>query len=218
MIRRRKLRLNICSKDQVMRTFKETSRWIIAAALAGCAMLAHAVPIEGDISFGGSFTLIDAIGDPASLNQSTGIDFSPAGGSEGTFVVTSSTGGFSGIPFFTVGNIKDFQFAPFVGPINNFWDLSSVGFTFDLMSITNVVKSLGTGAISLTGIGVVNSTNAGLDSTQVNWSLAGDTTNGVNFGWSSTTVPEPMTSALIGIGLLGFGFARVVKKQSYLKD
>ena len=176
-------------------------------------MVAQAVPITGNISIGGSFGLIDASGNQATLSQSTGIDFTPPGAG-GQFVVTSGTGSFSSIPFFTVGSITDFQFAPFSGPINNFWDLSSVGFTFDLMAVTNVVKTLSTGAISLTGNGTINSTIAGLDPTFGQWSLSGDSSNGVIFGWSSTTsVPEPMTLALIGIGLLGFGFARVVKKQ-----
>ena len=202
-----------------MCTFKESSRWIVAAALAGCAMVAQAVPITGNISIGGSFELIDASGSQTSLSLSTGIDFAPAGTGSGQFVVTSGTGSFSSIPFFTVGSITDFQFSPFSGPINNFWDLSSVGFTFDLMAVTNVAKDLSTGAISLTGTGLINSTIAGLDPTLGNWSMSGDSSDGIIFGWSSTTspVPEPMTLALIGIGLLGVGFARVVKKQPHPK-
>lgn len=220
LVRRRKLRPNNYHfKEQIMRTFREIFRWLVAVALAWCTMLAHAGPITGSISIGGSFELIDASGNQTSLSQSTGIDFIPLPppNNLNTFIVTGSTGDFSGIPFLAVGNITDFQFAPFSGPIASFWDLSTYGFTFDLTSVTHVVKSLGTGAIALAGIGVIHSTIAGLDSTPGNWSLAGDTTNGIDFGWSSTTVPEPMTSALLGVGLLGFGFARALKKQPHPK-
>ena len=209
-------RIKRISKEWIMRSITGSYRWILAVALAGCAMVAQAVPITGTISIGGSFVLVDAAGNQTSLASSTGIDFSPSG-TGGQFVVTGGTGSFSSIPFFTVGSITDFQFSPFRGPISSFWSVA-VGsdlFSFDLNSITNVVKTLSTGAISLTGTGTINSTVAGLDPTLGNWSLSGDSTNGVIFGWSSTTtpVPEPVPLALIGIGLLGVGFSRVARKH-----
>ena len=108
-----------------MRSITGSYRWILAVALAGCAMVAQAVPITGTISIGGSFELVDASGNVTSLASSTGIDFSPSGTGFGQFLVTGGTGSFSSIPFATVGSITDFQFSPFSGPISSFWSVAA---------------------------------------------------------------------------------------------
>ncbi|PKH01084.1 hypothetical protein CXF72_18790 [Psychromonas sp. MB-3u-54] len=87
-------------------------------------------------------------------------------------------------------------------------------FTFNITSFTkNQVTGGYLGDAVIGGTGIISSTDMNLDDTAGIWKLtAQGNKNLVSF--SSTTVPAPAGAALLGLGLLGFGFARRNKKAS----
>ena len=92
-----------------MRTFRDSYRWIVAAALAVCAMAVQAVPITGSISMLGGFTPVDSNWLATNLGSATGLDFDPSG-TGGSMIVNAATGDFSTLaPFPVNGTIKDIQ-------------------------------------------------------------------------------------------------------------
>jgi len=204
-----------------MRTFRDSYRWIVAAALAVCAMAVQAVPITGSISMLGGFTPVNSNWLATNLGSATGLDFDPSG-TGGSMIVNSATGNFSTLsPFPVNGTIKDIQFSPLgsrgptpgstvTGSVTNFWSVG--GFSFALNSISVGFQS--NSLVFLSGTGVVTG-GAGTTATLGNWSLSGQTTSGAGiFSWSSTgaasgvAVAEPGALALLGIGLVAIGAVR----------
>ena len=168
------------------------------AILLSVAMLgrAEAVPITGDITFGG--TSLSSL----NLGTTTVVDFDPQDA-----IVTSVIPGSSldtTIDRRDEAIFKDFQFNPFVAN-NPLW--TSGGFSFNLSSVTINTQN----AMSLVLLGQGTMTGpAGFDDTPYEWSFSADRTRGVEAfsATNATAIPEPGTISLLGLGLLGLGWSR----------
>lgn len=166
---------------------------------------AQAVPINGEISFGGSIdpTLVLATTNVLNFNNPS--------------IVLNATGDFAtnGITTGVAATFNNFQFNPLVTN-NPLWSIP--GFQFALSTTTIITQA--PGDLVLNGTGTLTSSFAGLDATPFLWSLSADRTGPALIAFSSTNapnnpaapIPEPGTMLLMGSGLLGLGLWRKLKK------
>ena len=168
----------------------------LAAPLAlGIAALlnqqASAIPIVGEISFSGSYT----INNP---NLSIATAFTSF---TGVTVSAGPTGDYSGLAGAAVTQTP-FTFDPFpAGGVVPLWTIPSQGGTsFDLLALNISFES--PTALLLTGTGIAH--KAGKDNTPGTWILSANTL-GTTFSFSSTnsSVPDGGTTvAFLGMGLV----------------
>ncbi len=178
-----------------MKIFTKT---LLAASIFAVAGVANAVPITGSIGFGGAYTT-----DTGSLTGATKIIISDAA------ISGDVTGSFAsdGITSSSTVTYSDFIFDP-ATPITSIWSVGS--FSFDLTQMN--VKYRDASLIALRGLGTINSSSLGLDSTPGKWTFTANN-SGQNFTWSSSSsVPEPAIILLLGAGLIGFGVSRKMRK------
>ena len=155
---------------------------------------ASAIPIVGEISFAGSYT----INNP---NLALATAFT---GFSGVTVSAAPTGDYSGLAGTGVTmSVTGFTFDPFpAGGVVPLWSLvSQPGTTFDLLALNIAFES--PTSLLLTGTGIAHKT--GRDNTPGTWVLSANTL-GTTFSFSSTnsSVPDGGTTvALLGIGLVG---------------
>jgi hypothetical protein len=184
---------------------------MIGSMLFAVAANALALPVvSGTMDMSGSFYAIDAAGAQTSnANDAVAIDFDFFGMDK--FRVTNAEGDFAGLETVsgdvsTLGDIKDFQFAPLVTSIPDFWVVDI--FSFEL---TDVVRTNNSSSfIDLTGSGIITAT--GFEATDATWIFSGDTSGGGVFSWtasSATTVPEPGVLAMLSIGLIGLSLGKI---------
>ena len=183
---------------------------LVSGMLALIACNAQALPIAGTMGMGGSFYAFDSDGNQTSnAGDATSIDFDFFGFD--MFVVNTADGDFSGLAG-QYGDIQDFQFDPYVAPIEDFWSVGT--FSFELTDVSRGFTADPENFLVLNGIGIISSSIVGLDNTAATWSFAGDTTGTGVFSWSATSasVPEPNILFLLSIGLIGIGIRKNLKK------
>jgi len=183
---------------------------LVSVALSLVASNVVALPsIDGSLQMTGAFNALDASGKIVSdANKAVAIDFDFWG--MDMFRVTKADGDFTGLDG-GLGNITDFQFAPFSGPIVDFWTIAD--FSFELTEIARTNNS--STFIDLHGAGFVSA--AGFEDTFAEWRFSGGSAGGGVFSWSATSeptaVPEPGVLALLSLGLISISFRNKLKKQ-----
>ncbi|HEX7261122.1 MAG TPA: VPDSG-CTERM sorting domain-containing protein, partial [Luteolibacter sp.] len=171
----------------------------------GLSAMAYGAQIQGTIDFGGGITL-----NSSNLPGSTGGYFTAG-------LVLDSTGDFSSVPSIpqitavdfandTAGNLWHWE----SGPVEDFWQVG--GFTFDLLSSTEIATGNPNQALAVLGQGVISGN--GFDPTPGEWAFVVSNAGGGNRGDGKFTfqasnraapaVPDGGTSiALLGVALLG---------------
>ncbi|MEL0660342.1 PEP-CTERM sorting domain-containing protein [Psychromonas arctica] len=161
---------------------------------------AYATPIEGVIRFTGSATVTGTYPTISSIAfTDTYVSLTDA----------NVTGDFDGLEGWAA-TFTDYTFGdslPYV-----LWAVDSFTFTATNFSIDSLNPALGGGLTgTISGSGFLTSTDPLLDTTSGLWAITGELLNG-QVSFSATTVPAPAGAALLGLSLLGFGFARRNKK------
>ncbi|MFT6347430.1 MAG: hypothetical protein ACJAYB_000418 [Psychromonas sp.] len=163
---------------------------------------ASAVMIDGVISIAGNATTTYAGGEIASVtfnDQWVGI-------ATGDFLANGVTPLVTSVTFGSTVTMNDIT-APITLPIYPLWLVE--GFRFDLVNIVaNIVNA---GGATLNGNGTMS--HAGFEDTFYTWVFTTQVGNDETT-FSARSVPAPAGAALLGLGLLGFGFARRNKKIS----
>lgn len=174
-----------------------------ALLLLVVSQVAVALPsVTGSIDFTGTAIVLDDGGTPASATGINWLDLD-AGTAGDQGIVVAGTGSFSSVAPLSFVTLTDFDFAGV--PIAPLWSVG--GFTFDLTTV-NVDFFFKGKFLKLSGLGIIH--NANYADTAGSW----DYTSQGGLSFSSNTVPEPSIAALIGLGLLGFGFLSRRQKKS----
>lgn len=185
---------------------KKLNKMLLAIGLLAMTGGASATQILGSIGFTGAYEINDSgsnvvnsflIGDRIDILGAT-----VTGVVSGDFAAEGIVSG-------QAATYSDFIYAP-TGPVTGLWSVGS--FTFDL---TNMVQDyISSSILVLSGTGWINSTTPGLDQTFGIWTFSANSA-GSNFTWSSSSAaPEPGIALLLGVGLIGFGVVRKLRKAA----
>lgn len=187
-----------------MKKFNQTLLAISILALSGVATAAQ---ITGDVIFGGSVVFSDNTFDTNFVDIKL----------DRAIVTDDPTGDFADyVNFGDLAVYNDFTYDPF-SVVSPLWTVG--GFSFTLNQITyidEVTDSEGHMFLSLAGSGVF--TGNGFESTAGGWTFSSDGIPGDGsgtFAFSSVNaVPEPGVALLLGVGLIGFGVSRKLRRTA----
>ena len=166
-----------------------------ASLLLVVSQAAVAMPyITGSIDITGNSIVLDDGTNAIGINW-LDLDFNAANGDTG--VVSAASGSFASLATFpqTTATLTDFSFASL--PVVDLWSSGVFSFELTSVSVDSFIKGQ---LLNLSGNGIISGT--GYADTAGSWDYSSQ--SGLSF--SSNTVPEPSIAALIGLGLLGFGF------------
>jgi hypothetical protein len=153
-----------------------------------------ALPISGNITFLGTSNVAGTAINFTSANVAlVDGDYVAEGVATGNAVAFSSFD-YAANPFTTVAGL---------------WAVG--GFSFNLESITVGVPTAGVD-LSLNGKGTLS--HANYDDTVMYWEYSGNYFGNTTLQVFSSAVPEPSALALLGLGLIGFGFAGYGRKRT----
>lgn len=195
-------------------TMDRITSTLIGICLMILSSAASAVAITGTINIGGGSQVY------SNGSTSTGINFNcgaTCGGSVNMF--PPPTGDFSGLGGLSTANsLSLYSFYYSNIPQQKIWDINYKGllYSFTLTSVQVVSGDSGNfSTLVLAGTGMFDITNsdgsdAGYTGTSGSWVYS---QSGASFS-SQSSVPEPGTIALLGLGLLGIGVANRIRKSA----
>ena len=209
----------------------------VSVMLAACATLSPAAAIAASVTGKISFSGYDQAVGSTSVVNATGLNFANSSGSavtgsfgtlngyaaaQGSFAALGACGSITP----GCGTIQDIANFNSSTPISGFLSLTTGGpvVSFDLTNITDINRVASTGALFLTGRGVINF--SGYDATPGTFTLNTQGSNIVSFSGSiiadavtPPAVPEPATWAMmiLGMGAVGVTMRRrnVTTRVSY---
>ena len=200
---------------------------LLAGALLMMATSAMATPISGSINFIGavSFTGTDINNNGIiSAAEATGVKFLKAPGAPSSLLstganewVNSVTGDYAALPDPASNDVfaffNNFTFAPFLIPSPvTVWSVLGSGTTYDFKMTSVSYTVTPDEHLLLSGLGKLGIT--GYEDTLANWTFSSDGYGSKLAFSAASTVPEPGTMMLLGMGMLGlaiFGKRRMNK-------
>ncbi|MFO7689811.1 MAG: PEP-CTERM sorting domain-containing protein [Cryobacterium sp.] len=199
-----------------MKTMKSYLGTVAAVSLLLVSGAVSAAPIQGDVTFTGSW-------EPRAADTTTKVSIPNA--VHIAFLaaeVDAALGDFAGSE--GPADYTDFTFDPFTGPIVPLWTIVANGitFSFTLEAVTvglqtNTLLVLqGTGTVIASGPG-----SAGFDPTAFFWEFSGNDTGSIlsfsAIAANVADVPEPSVVGLLGLGLIAMGAVGVRRRSAARK-